>query len=49
MKEFPLHSLIYLCSPSYGAGTETSGKVEISFKREVVEGRHVLLVGLREG
>ena len=30
---------------SYGAGTETSGRVEISFRKEAVEGRHVLLVG----
>uniref|UniRef100_A0A7S0REN9 Hypoxanthine phosphoribosyltransferase n=1 Tax=Chlamydomonas leiostraca TaxID=1034604 RepID=A0A7S0REN9_9CHLO len=34
----------FVHASSYGAGTETSGRVEVSFNRDVVKGRHVLLV-----
>lgn len=34
----------FVAASSYGAGTETTGKVSVSFKTEVVKGRHVLLV-----
>lgn len=34
----------FVQASSYGAGTETSGRVEVSFNTEVVKGRHVLMV-----
>ncbi|GAX79534.1 hypothetical protein CEUSTIGMA_g6975.t1 [Chlamydomonas eustigma] len=34
----------FISASSYGSGTETSGRVEVSFRREIVQGRHVLLV-----
>lgn len=34
----------FISASSYGAGTETSGLVNVSFDREAVKGRHVLLV-----
>lgn len=34
----------FIAASSYGSGTETSGRVEVSLRREIVEDRHVLLV-----
>lgn len=34
----------FVHASSYGAGTETSGTVEVSFRKEAVKDRHVLLV-----
>ncbi len=34
----------FVQASSYGAGTETTGTVNISFNSDVVKGRHVLLV-----
>jgi hypothetical protein len=34
----------HLQASSYGAGTETSGKVDVQLRADAVKGRHVLLV-----
>jgi hypoxanthine-guanine phosphoribosyltransferase len=34
----------FVSAASYGKGTETSGNVSVSFNKEVVVGRNVLLV-----
>ena len=34
----------FIAASSYGAGTETSGKVEVKYNEASVKGRHCLLV-----